>query len=79
MSEKRTLLKEIATAEFENILTQLAACIPFLHEDVERLKQIAAQQEPRLRQFLEKEISKRETLLARLENAVGQTCPKEKK
>ena len=79
MSEKTTLLKEIATAEFENKSTQLAACIPFLHEDVERLKQIAVQQEPRLRQFLEKEINKRETLLARLENAVGQTCPKGKK
>lgn len=79
MSEKTTLLKEIATGELENFSTQLATCIPFLHEDIERLKQIAAQQEPRLRQFLEKEINKREALLTRLENAVGQTCPKEKK
>ena len=79
MSKKTTLLKKIATAEFENISAQLAACIPFLQEDVERLKQIAAQQEPRLRQFLEKEIDKREVLLARLENAVGQTRPEKKK
>ena len=71
MSEKTALLKEIATAEFENLSRLFAELIPFLHEDVERLKQIAAQQEPLLRQFLEKEINKREALLARLENAVG--------
>ena len=71
MSKKTNFLKEIATAELESLSTQLAACIPSLQQDVESLKQIAAQQEPLIRQFLEKEINKREVLLARLENAVG--------
>ena len=79
MAEKTTFLKEIATTEFENVLTQLRDCIPFLEKEIQWLKQQACGQEPLLRQFLEKEINKREALLARLENAVGQICPKEQK
>ena len=79
MPEKTTFLKEIATAKLEDFSTQLRDCIPFLEKEIQWLKQQACGQEPLLRQFLEKQIDKREALLARLENAIGQICPKEKK